>query len=167
MRSKSLPSVETLRQLIDYDAFSGIVTIKQKRSGKGVVGAEPSKNNCGYFQLYLEGKTFSVHRLVWKLYYGEDPSGDIDHINGDRSDNRIDNLRIATRTQNNQNSKIRKDNSSGVKGVHFFTRTQKWQAYIDLNRKRISLGYFHDLESAKKARLEAEDKYHGSYARQS
>jgi len=102
---------------------------------------------------------FQAHRLAWLYMFGYFPKF-LDHINGIRSDNRICNLRECTHAENHQNKGIQSNNTSGYPGVGWHKLTQKWRAYITLNRKQISLGSFDDKESAYKAYCEAKAKYH-------
>jgi hypothetical protein len=88
-----------------------------------------------------------------------------DHINGDTLDNRRENLRHVTRSQNCWNAKIRKDNTSSVKGVIWYKNTKKWSARITYKNKRISLGHFSKLSQAINARLKAEVEFYKEYAR--
>lgn len=118
------------------------------------------------------GRIFSVlyyaHRVAWALHYGEWPSLDIDHQDGDRSNNRISNLRLVTHQQNMQNKKIYRSNSSGCHGVALKRSSGRWQAYITINGKRQHIGYFADREQAIAARREAEreaDVFHKNHGR--
>jgi hypothetical protein len=89
----------------------------------------------------------------------------VDHINGDPLDNRRENMRVCTRSQNIRNAKIKKTNKSGYKGVSWFKRKRKWVAYIHYMYKSYHLGYFNDLEDAAKAYDKAALQYFGEYAR--
>ena len=104
-----------------------------------------------------------LHRLVMNC---TDDNFDIDHIHGSttRFDNRKSNLRICTHQENIRNCKVSKNNTSGVTGVSFDKRSQKWFAYIWIDYKRISLGYYNNFVDAIKARKEAEDKYFGKFS---
>jgi hypothetical protein len=106
-----------------------------------------------------------AHRIAWLLYYGKWPKDQIDHINGDKSDNRIVNLREATNSQNGKNLKLSINNKTGVTGVAFDRQTQKWRAYIRVNFKMINLGRYMDFEDAVIARKSAEKKYFGEWVR--
>ena len=88
----------------------------------------------------------------------------VDHINHNKSDNRKNNLRLATRSQNIQNRGIIPNNTSGVTGVHWHNHTKKWKAEIEVNKRKIYIGVFKEKEDAIKARKEAEVKYFGEYA---
>src|SRR5262249_22527605 len=87
-----------------------------------------STNSQGRFQVRVDGRLYQAHRLVWLLHTGRFPVGEIDHINGDPLDNRISNLREATRAQNTANAKRRRDNSSGYKGVS--RNGNRWSAHV-------------------------------------
>ena len=102
-----------------------------------------------------------VHRDVLNAKKGQS----VDHINGNKLDNRKENLRICTHTENMWNTKTPKTNKSGIKGVHWQEDRQKWSAQIAYKNKTIALGRFDSFEDAVKARLNAEKKYHGDYAR--
>jgi hypothetical protein len=112
---------------------------------KGVVVGNPSDE--GYLRLNILGRTYAVHRLVWLYMYGNFPDGEIDHINGNPLDNRIENLRACTRRQNEYNKGLRKDNTTGVKGVHKYGRRYRARIrYID--GSKISLGVYDTLREA-------------------
>lgn len=121
----------------------------------------------GYFATndYRSGKKkrLSMHRLI--MGEQELPC-DIDHIHGKytRNDNRKSNLRITTHSQNSMNKGLQSNNTSGVTGVSWYHKTNKWRAHIMINKKFISLGLFEDFDDAVKARKEAEEKYFGEYA---
>ncbi len=114
----------------------------------------------GYKSIHIGGKRILTHRAIFIYHNGEIGKGLlIDHINGDTKDNRIENLRAVSRSQNNQNSKIGVNNKSGAIGVHFLKQGQKWRAEITSNGKKQHLGVFSDKDEAIKARKEAEIKY--------
>ena len=121
-------------------------------------------NGSGYISLQFGWKRYRVHHIVWFLEKNEWPEL-LDHINGNRSDNRLSNLRIANRSQNTANSKLRKDNKIGFKGVSKHTKGHKYGARIRVNGIGIHLGYFHTPELAHKAYLSAASKYFGEYVR--
>lgn len=116
--------------------------------------------NCGkgYKRTQIFGKKVFVHRICWVIANGLTDT-DIDHINGVRVDNRISNLRLATRTQNRMNQGIPKNNKSGFVGVSWANKNGKWMASISINGKKINLGYFNDKQDAIKARRLANEKY--------
>jgi hypothetical protein len=114
----------------------------------------------GYRKGSIHNVSYQAHRVLWAMHHGEWPLGQVDHVNGDRGDNRISNLRQADGFQNSQNAKVRCDNTSGYPGVSFFKDRNQWTARICVNGKKIHLGYFSTAEMATKARKEAE-KVHG------
>lgn len=106
-----------------------------------------------------------VHLAIWIMHNGEIPEGmEIDHINGNPLDNRIENLRLASRSQNAFNTRIRKSNKSGVKGVNWNKANNNWRARITVNKKEIEIGSYETIEEAKVAIAAARIKYHGDYA---
>lgn len=119
----------------------------------------------GYLRGRADGELNLAHRLVWLMFNDTCPEF-LDYINGNRADNRIENLRPATKTQNAANRKRKKDNASGHKGVSFRTDRQKWRAQIMVNYRTYSLGAFDKIEDAIAAYREAVVKYNGVYAPQ-
>lgn len=121
-------------------------------------------DSSGHIQVGASKKIHAAHRVVWEMHNGPIPAGlEIDHINGIRSDNRIENLRLATHAQNMRNQKLRSDNKSGVKGV--FMRGSRWVARIRINGKYQYLGVFLEKEQAANAYAEASQRIHGQYGR--
>lgn len=155
-----------LQEFFDYDHKAGIF-VRTKKTGTStkvgeVVGSE--KGN-GYLMMCIKSRLYLVHRMAWLYVYGEMPSKNIDHINGNRSDNRICNLRLANQSQNTANSKLSKANTSGAKGVLKRKDTNKWKASIMVNYKHISLGSFEKKEDAIKAYEIAAKKFFGEFAK--
>lgn len=153
--------IEHLRSLIAYDPETGDLTwlsrgVKNsKRAGKraGCLDAH------GYCCVLVMGRSFKAHRIAFALHYGRWPASQIDHIDGDRANNRIANLREATNRENMQNQIRRPSNKSGYVGVDWHARDRKWRAQIRLNGKNHHLGLFdcpreaHAAYLAKKAEL--------------
>lgn len=165
MRFKSLPPVDYLRQRFDYDAETGVLRWKPKTDSKRGWNRYKANTPCnrpnhlGYFVIRLDYQALMVHRIAWKIHYGEDPVGALDHINHDVTDNRIANLRAASHTDNLQNMSMSKANTSGVTGVSWYKAGNKWCAWIWHEAKRVWLGYFDDFDDAVAARKAAEIKY--------
>ena len=111
-------------------------------------------------------RAISCHHIAWYLYYGSWPKQQIDHKNGIRNDNRINNLRLCDRLGNAKNHAIYKSCSSGITGVLYRKDLDKYQAGISVNKKKIHLGTFLNIEDAKEARYKAEKKYFGEFRRQ-
>jgi len=170
---KELPSPELLRKLLRYEPETGkLFWLPRHRDYFSTQRScslfnatfanritNQSPNSAGYLTVKLFGKSHQSHRLCYAVYYGEWPNGWIDHINGDRTDNRILNIRVATPTQNARNISIGKNNTSGVCGVSFHSRDKKWQAHIRANGKQITIGNFHCLWKAVLARRKAEREH--------
>ena len=116
----------------------------------------------GYLSFQIDKKMYLAHRLAWFYIYGYFPQM-LDHINQIRNDNRIINLREASKSENGQNRLKQKNNNSGIKGVHWAKREKKWLSFISLNGKRKHLGYFFDKNEAINARKDAEIKLHPYY----
>ena len=108
----------------------------------------------------VAGKTVTEHRLAWFYTHGCWPNGDLDHINRVRYDNRLDNLREATRSENCQNQPIRKTNKSGATGAYYHKVSGKWAASINVSKKQIHLGVYDTLEEAVQVRRNAEREYY-------
>lgn len=123
-----------------------------------------SRHAEGGWTVSFEKHCFLHCRLVWMYIYGVDPGElEIDHINGDRSDDRVSNLRLATRTQQQWNLRLTASNTSGSKGVGFYKRTGKWRAYMSVDNKHRSLGYYDTKEEAEHAYAVAARQLHGEF----
>jgi HNH endonuclease len=125
-------------------------------------------SRLGYRVLSHKGKVFLGHRVAWAVHYGEIPNGEIDHINGNRKDNRISNLRDVSKKENTRNKGKLRNNTSGFTGVSKNALTGKWISYIKVNGKQIKIGSYAKLEDAVKAREKAQIKFgfhknHGEY----
>lgn len=125
----------------------------------------------GYRYVKVRQRLRLAHRLIWAIYYGEEPPTGvlIDHINGDRQDNRIENLRLATYSQNSANAKLHTRNTSGFKGAAKVVRkgkwTGRWQATITVQNKQLNLGsHFRTAEAAHAAYLKAAREHQGEFA---
>ena len=158
---ESLLDASRVRDLLSYDDATGEFRWKVRLARAVPAG---SLAGClldnGYRSIAIQGYTYKSHRLAWLHVHGVWPTEDIDHINGDKADNRLCNLRQATRHENMQNLSVGKANSTGYVGVSFRRRSQRWQAYITLARKRVHLGFFASVELAVSARATAKAKFH-------
>lgn len=135
--------------------------------GKGRSKKKPAGTTCssGYRKIIFNGKEIYAHQIIWALYSGEWPELQIDHINRNKKDNRISNLRLATNAQNGRNLPIKKNNKSGHPGVSWDNITNKWRATIKVNYKQKNLGRYTDYNEAVGVRVAAEKKYFGEFAR--
>lgn len=125
-----------------------------------------NKREPRYWQVCIGGANLLAHRVVYLLATGSDPKEmNIDHINGDGTDNRIENLRLATPAQNSWNRGLNKNNTSGIKGVRFYKATGRWHATIWVKWDSIHLGYFATQEEAAAAYARAAEQLHGEFAR--
>lgn len=113
----------------------------------------------GHLQGRINGRLIYAHRAVWAIHYGTWPDHSIDHINGDPSDNRIENLRDVPHVANMRNTSGHRTNTSGVNGVSRYKRHGNWVASITVNGKSIHLGYFNTVEEAAAARAAADARY--------
>ena len=123
-------------------------------------------NASGYRHGRINQKSYSLHRLIWCAYYGDWPEYEIDHIDGDKKNNSIHNLRIATPSQNRMNRGKQKNNTSGHKGVYLNKRTGKWYAEIRFSGNKKYLGQSDTQYGASCLYMSAIEKYHGQYGRQ-
>ena len=114
--TRPLPDVALIKVLLEYNPDTGELTWRIS-SGKAKRSSVAGCVIKGYRKIGIQGRYFPAHRLAWLIHHGVDPVSDLDHINGDRDDNRIANLRIATQSQNMHNRRADKDNTSGYKGV--------------------------------------------------
>lgn len=155
-----------LREILDYNSETGIFTWRVK-IGNIKIGqlAGFTHNKIPYHQIKVRQKLYLAHRLAWLWVYGEFPNGYLDHIDMNRSNNRIDNLRIATNSQNQGNIKLWKTNTSGYRGVHWCRKTGKWRAGIRINSHLHCLGSFNTREEAAEAYNKAAFEVWGEFAR--
>lgn len=144
-----------VRELFEYQDGNLIRRTSQGRRGKGgdVAG---SLNSDGYMDTGVDGKLYRNHRLIWLWHYGYFPEHGLDHIDRDKLNNRIENLREASPSCNQRNTETRANNTSGVKGVSWCKRARKWRARIKINGEDIHLGYHDDPTEAVAHRLAAE-----------
>lgn len=166
----------TLHELLRYEPESGLLYWKPrpvtmfsaeryskiwntKNAGKEAFTAL----SCGYKHGAIFGRLYPAHRIIWAMHFGEWPSANIDHIDHDRQNNKVNNLRIVTKHENSKNQSLRSTNTSGVNGVSWFARDGTWQVQITINGKNTGLGRFANLEDAIAARANA-DRLHGFHA---
>lgn len=154
-------TAERLHEILRYDPETGIFTwVKTKRLSNYVGKTAGFKMPIGYRAIMIDGKQQYAHRLAWLYMTGDWPAAQIDHRNGVRDDNRFSNLRAATKAENMQNSRLRKDNRCGFQGVGWDCQRQKWQARIRYQHRKYDLGRYDTPEAAHAAYLAAKAKLH-------
>ncbi|MGE0056251.1 MAG: HNH endonuclease signature motif containing protein [Hyphomicrobium sp.] len=148
---------QSLRERLSYDADTGsLVWISGRLSGRGA----GCRTKDGYCYVRIDSKNHYAHRVAWVLHYGENPVNQIDHLDGNRSNNRIANLRLATAAENAQNRVAYRNNKSGLLGV-VTTKGGRYIARIKAgNSPQITLGYFSDPFEAHSCYLSAKAKLH-------
>lgn len=162
--SEDLITQERLKELLSYDPITGtfkrLKQVKYKINLDKIVGS-----NCnGYLIVNLDGKFYRLHRLVWLYMYGKFPENQIDHIDGDRCNNKLQNLREATNSENARNKSKYKKNKSGYKGVYWIEESEKWRASIILdNKKTKHIGLYENLEDAVEAHTLKALELHGEF----
>lgn len=148
-----------LLSLFSYDPDTGhLIRLKSRgayKAGQRAGGFMRQSTGKLYRYLLIGEKSYREHRLIWFYVYGKWPF-EVDHINGDGTDNRLCNLREVTHEENGKNQKLKKNNKSGVSGVHFCKTHVKWHVSIGVERKRRTIGYYDDFFSAVCARKNAE-----------
>lgn len=194
-RFRQTPDPQLLRSVLDYDPSTGLFLWKVRSASLFPYEQSVARWRCaiwnkknagkpalctphGHHRTHLSGAIFGqswlAHRIAWAIHHGISEFGLIDHRDGDGLNNRISNLRLATRSQNAQNARQRSDNKSGTSGVNWIERrghAGAWVARIQVGNRRLFLGHFCSFEEASAARLEALKKYdfgpvHGEISRE-
>ena len=184
MTAKALPSPEVLRQLLRYEPETGKLFWLARNPDWFSDGGKAASHSSavwntnfagkaalatimanGYLAGKILGKGVYAHRAIMTMDSGRWPDHEVDHINGDPSDNRMANLRLATRSQNALNTCLSKRNASGWRGVWFDGARQKWAAMIGHDGKRTSLGRFGSKDAAIAAYAEASERLHREFRR--
>lgn len=158
-------TVEELEKILNYNPTTGAITFKVSRGPRSAGSMATHKTYGGYIAVMVCGRSYRAHRIAWALAHRHWPTHEIDHINGERSDNRLVNLREATSRENAKNLGVRSTNTSGYKGVHFHRQSGKWRARICVDYKYVSLGLFVTPECAYAAYCNAARKHFGNMAR--
>ncbi len=152
--------ISEIKSRLNYNPITGIFTWKRPLNNFVKPGDfAGTTNEEGYIKIKFNNKSYGAHQIAWAFVHDYLPVKQIDHINGNRSDNRICNLRLVDQMQNSRNMKRRSDNVSGVTGVHWLKCRGKWIARINHNKRKVSLGYHKDFFEAVCARKSGELKY--------
>ena len=151
---------EYYNEYFKYDSNEGSLVYKKIPKGvsKSKLNCEAGTKNMGYRSIQIKGKAYLAHRLIWFCEKGYQPEY-IDHINGNKLDNRLSNLRSVSYIENNKNAAMRSDNKSGQTGVCWCKRELSWRVTININKKQKHIGMYKDLQEAIEVRKEAEIKY--------
>lgn len=162
MTSKILPSAERVRELLSYDPETGSCVWRVSRNGCKVGGVAGSLRSDGYLNMRIDGRSYLAHRVAFLYIHGIWPTNQIDHIDRIKSNNRIDNLREATVSENGQNRHLAQSNnrSCGLLGVTWHKGDSKWMAQLCVDGKRNYLGSFALPEEAHAAYLRAKNDLH-------
>lgn len=183
MTAPELPSIDCLRKMLRYNPDTGRLFWLERTPEMFCDGPRDAKTNCNVWNARYAGKeaftsisasgyrfgslfnrSHRAHRVAFAISTGAWPQNDMDHINGDRLDNRLSNLREATRSENLRNSWRPEANNSGVKGVSWCRKKKLWRATIKASGKQVGLGYFANIDDAKEAVHAARAKLHGAFA---
>lgn len=155
--------VERLRARLSYCPETGLLHWKERAGGRSAGARAGSIDREGYIALGFDGHKLRGHRVAWAIHYGTWPDQEIDHVNRNKADNSIRNLRLATDSQNSANRGLMRFNSHGSKGVTCLP-SGSWQAQIQVNKKNHYLGAFKDKADAIAAYAAAAVRFFGTYA---
>lgn len=155
---------DRLRQLMSYDHETGNFLRLNSRGGESSKTIAGAIRPDGYRIIGIDYSQYLAHRLVWLYVYGHFPDFQVDHINHNKDDNRLINLRAATISENLANCRLRKDNTSGFKGVSL-NKSGTWTAQISIRGKQTRIGSFKTKEAAHAAYLERAELEFGKFAR--
>lgn len=157
---------ERLKELLHYDPETGIFT-RLKCACHSAVGKRAGSNDNinGYRHIKIDQKSYPEHRVAWLYMHGKWPDGEIDHKNCDGQDNKFNNLREATESQQVNNRRRFKNNTSGAKGVHWVPHCGKWMARVWSKKKTHYLGLFATIEEADIAAKAKRIELHAEFAR--
>jgi len=159
-----LPTIEQVKFRVNYNPESGAFTWNHAPNHSQVRADSIGNSSKGYKQISIDGMRVLAHRLAWFIHFGQWPSQQIDHINGDRSDNRIVNLRLADYRINAQNRHAAyKNNRTGLLGARWHKKQQKFVSAIRVGKRMVHLGTFDSAEDAQRAYHAAKQMHHLGY----
>ena len=153
-------TAERLLELLVYNPDTGIFVWRKNRPGCTAGARAGAYNDNGYLRIQIDGRIYAAHRLAWLYMHGVWPADQLDHRNLCKADNRIANLREVTNSQNQQNTNLRANNTSGFRGVWFCKKRGLWEAKIVLHNKRHRLGYYATAEAASRVYEDAAAHFH-------
>lgn len=157
------PIPEIVKDLLAYNPETELLTWKMSRRGTVKAGSIAGRvNDDGYIRVKVGQNQYSGHRIALFLHYGQQPEGHLDHIDNDKINNRISNLREATRNQNGFNIRKTSRCTSGVKNVSWYKNA--WEVRVRVNGKREYFGRFQNLFEARERAIEVRKQYHGDFA---
>lgn len=156
-------SQELLKCYLIYDPDTGVFTRKVSINNNCRRGDVAGTISRGYVTIAIEGVRYRAHRLAWLYMHGELPNSEIDHVNRNRQDNRISNLRLCTGNENAVNRSMRSDNSSGYRGVSFYKALGKWSASARINKQTYHIGYYSTPLEASRAYHNFIKEKHGEF----
>ena len=164
-KSKPLPPLAELREVLSYDPETGVFRWKVRVHPSVPAGTiANSKHSCGYLKFNYKRKLYYCHRAAWLFFYGKDPGeAEIDHINGNKSDNRITNLRLATSGSNKWNAKALSNNTSGYKGVFWRKDRNYWVGNVVANGVKYRKDGFPSAEDAYAWACAKREAVHGEF----
>jgi hypothetical protein len=162
---------EYVRSILDYDPATGALTWRWRADVRRQANAHffgklaGSINRNGYRSVSIREKSYQGARVAWAIVTGEWPPNEVDHVDGNRSNDRWSNLRLATDGENSRNRRKRSDNTSGFKGVSWFKENGKWRAQIQVDGVKHCLGFYSTKKDAYQAYCDGAIKHHGAFAR--
>ena len=159
----STPSLELINKLFEYKDGKLIRKITTASNAIAATEAGNFDVSQGYWRVYIEGKKYKVHRVIFFMHHGFWPKF-VDHIDNNPKNNKIENLREATISQNLQNKPKPTRNTSGYKNVYFNKNLKKWFVTFKLEKKLNYFGYFDKKEDAIKKSIEVREQLHGEFA---
>lgn len=156
---------ERLGELLFFEPETGCFYWRASVGSRARAGDQAgSLGVMGYWMIRLDGRLYYAHRLVWLWVHGEWPTPMVDHANGNRADNRPENLRLASMSQNLANARVSSRSRSGVKGVSWNSRLGRWHAYIGRGGKRTHIGFFDSIDDASAAYAAKAREIFGEFA---
>lgn len=165
MATRDLPTIEYLRQRLRYEPETGklywrpFAAATSQWNGKWAGREAGTRRPDGYRKVFVDGHQISAHRVIWAMHHGCWPSGEIDHINHERDNNRLENLRDVSRTENRRNHSRNRNNTSGVTGVAYYAKEGNWLAQMQVGYRNVLFRRFATFEEAVAARKAAEARY--------